>query len=132
MNALTGICLTRHVHGMLSMFEVIAEPNRRRILDLLCREQRSVNELVAALGLNQPAVSKHLKVLKDARLVEAEADAQRRVYRLRPEPLLELDSWLTPYRRFWSDRLDALGAHLDAMDEEPPSRKRGKKRRRKT
>lgn len=130
MNALTGICPVRHILGMLSLFEVIAEPNRRRILDLLCDQQRSVNELVEALGLNQPAVSKHLKVLKDAQLVEAETAAQRRLYRLRPEPLRELDAWLGRYRKFWSDRLDALGAHLDAMEDEP-SRKRGKRRRRK-
>ncbi len=109
---------------MLSLFEVIAEPNRRRILDLLCGEQRSVGELVDALGLNQPAVSKHPKVLKDAHLVEVEASAQRRLYRLSPEPLLELEAWLAPYRRLWSERLDALGAHLDRMDDAPP-RKRG-------
>lgn len=115
---------------MLSLFEVIAEPSRRRILDLLCAEQRSVGELVEELGLNQPAVSKHLKVLKEARLVEVEADAQRRVYRLSPEPLLELDAWLTPYRRFWSQRLDALGARLDRMEDARPRGARKRTRRR--
>jgi DNA-binding transcriptional ArsR family regulator len=111
---------------MLSTFEVVAEPTRRRILDLLCAQHRSVNELVSALGLSQPAVSKHLRVLKDARLVEAEIDAQRRLYRLRAEPLAELDAWIAPYRRFWSERLDALGRHLDAMPDKPE--KKGKKR----
>jgi DNA-binding transcriptional ArsR family regulator len=88
--------------------------------------------MVDALGLNQPAVSKHLKVLKDARLVEVEADAQRRVYRLAPEPLLELDAWLTPYRKFWSARLDALGAHLDRMEDAPARPRAARKTRRKT
>jgi len=116
---------------MVSTFEVVAEPNRRRILDLLCAERRSVGELVDALGLSQPTVSKHLRVLKDARLVEADVDAQRRLYRLCPEPLLELDAWLTPYRRLWSARLDALERHLDAMNDEPPrsrTRRRSKQR----
>jgi DNA-binding transcriptional ArsR family regulator len=111
---------------VLTAFEVVAEPNRRRILDLLCADARSVGELVDALGMNQPAVSKHLAVLKAARMVEVEVDAQRRVYRLRPEPLLELEAWLTPYRRFWSHRLDLLGRHLDAMPDlpSPPKKKR--------
>jgi DNA-binding transcriptional ArsR family regulator len=111
---------------MASTFEVVAEPHRRQILDLLFAEQRSVGELVDALGLSQPAVSKHLRVLKAARLVEAETDAQRRVYRLRPEPLRELDAWLTPYRMYWSDRLDALGQHLDRMSDGPSPKKRTK------
>jgi DNA-binding transcriptional ArsR family regulator len=98
---------------MLSTFEVIAEPSRRRILELLCAQDRSVGELVSALSLNQPAVSKHLRVLKDARLVESQAQANQRLYRLSAEPLLELDTWLTPFRARWSERLDALGTHLD-------------------
>jgi DNA-binding transcriptional ArsR family regulator len=98
---------------MLSTFEVIAEPSRRRILDLLCAQERTVGELVTALSLNQPAVSKHLRVLKEAQLVEAQASANQRIYRLRAEPLLELDAWLTQFRKHWSTRLDALGAHLD-------------------
>ena len=98
---------------MLDTFAVIAEPNRRRILDLLCREERSVSELVDELALSQPSVSKHLKVLREARLVHSEVSAQRRVYRLNPAPLVELDAWLEPYRRYWSERLDALGRHLD-------------------
>ena len=116
---------------MLSAFEVVAEPNRRRILDLLCSERRSVGELVDALGMAQPAVSKHLRVLKSARMVEVEAEAQRRVYRLRAEPLLELDAWLAPYRRYWSERLDALERHLDRMPNAPakPAKKHKQPRR---
>lgn len=98
---------------MLSTFEVIAEPSRRRILELLCTQDRSVGELVSALSLNQPAVSKHLRVLKDARLVESQAQANQRLYRLSAEPLLELDAWLAQFRARWSERLDALGTHLD-------------------
>ena len=97
----------------LSTFDAVAEPNRRRILDLLCGEERSVNDLVEHLQLSQPSVSKHLKVLREARLVAARVSAQRRVYRLNPAPLLELEAWLEPYRKFWASRLDALGQHLD-------------------
>jgi DNA-binding transcriptional ArsR family regulator len=100
-----------------STFEVLAEPTRRRILDLLRERERPVGELVHALPLPQPSVSKHLRVLRDAGLVVARADAQRRVYRLRPEPLRELDDWLAPYRRTWADRLVALERHLDTMGE---------------
>ena len=100
------------------MFDVIAEPNRRRILDLLRDEERPVGDLVAALRLSQPAVSKHLRVLRDAGLVEVRADAQRRLYRTRAEPLREIDEWLTPYRRAWRGRLDALARHLDEMPDE--------------
>jgi DNA-binding transcriptional ArsR family regulator len=98
---------------MLDTFAVVAEPNRRRILDLLCAEERSVSELVEELALSQPSVSKHLKVLREARLVHSEVNAQRRVYRLNPAPLVELETWLEPYRHYWSERLDALGQHLD-------------------
>jgi DNA-binding transcriptional ArsR family regulator len=101
---------------MLDAFAVVAEPSRRRILDLLCARDHCVGELVAALALSQPAVSKHLRVLKEAHLVEARASANQRFYRLTPAPLLELDAWLTPYRRMWARRLDALGDHLDALD----------------
>jgi DNA-binding transcriptional ArsR family regulator len=97
------------------MFEVLAEANRRRILDLLREDERAVGDLVSALRMSQPAVSKHLRVLRDAGLVEARIDAQRRLYRLRPEPLREIDEWLTPYRAAWRDRLDALERHLDTM-----------------
>jgi DNA-binding transcriptional ArsR family regulator len=93
--------------------EVLAEPNRRRILDLLLAEPRSVGELTGSLGISQPGTSKHLRVLRDAGLVSVRQEAQRRVYELRPEPLAELDAWLAPYRRLWAGRLDALERHLD-------------------
>src|SRR6478672_12764260 len=97
------------------MFEVLAEPHRRRILDLLREQDQAVGDLVSALGLSQPGVSKHLRVLREAGLVEVRADAQRRVYRLRTEPLREIDEWLTPYRVAWAKRLDALERHLDSQ-----------------
>jgi DNA-binding transcriptional ArsR family regulator len=97
------------------VFEVLAEPNRRRILDLLRDDERSVGDLVSALHMSQPGVSKHLRVLRDAGLVDVRVDAQRRVYRLRSEPLREIDEWLAPYRSQWRDRLDALEQHLDEM-----------------
>jgi DNA-binding transcriptional ArsR family regulator len=97
-------------------FAVLAEPSRRRILDLLRERERSVGELVLDLRLSQPGVSKHLRVLREAGLVNVRVDAQRRLYQLRPEPLAELDTWLEPYRRFWSGRLDALEAHLERRD----------------
>ena len=93
-------------------FAVLAEPTRREILDLLREGERPVGELVDWLGLSQPAVSKHLRVLRDAGLVEVRPDAQRRLYRLRPEPLTEIDAWLAPYRRLWSRSLDKLERHL--------------------
>ena len=104
---------------METVFEALVEPNRRRILDLLRDGNRPVGEIVSALGLSQPAVSKHLRVLKDAGLVVARPDAQRRMYELRAEPLNELDAWLAPYRQLWSERLDALERHLDSMPDEP-------------
>jgi DNA-binding transcriptional ArsR family regulator len=97
------------------VFEVIAEPRRRQILDLLRERERPVGELVEVLGLSQPGVSKHLRVLRDAGLVDVTADAQRRLYRIRPEPLQEIDEWLMPYRVAWRDRLDALERRLDDM-----------------
>ena len=98
---------------MQSTFAVLAEPNRRRILDELCQGERSVGELVERLSLSQPAVSKHLRVLREAELVASRVDKQHRRYRLRPARLAEIDAWLEPYRRFWAERLDALQAHLD-------------------
>jgi DNA-binding transcriptional ArsR family regulator len=94
-------------------FAVLAEPTRRSILDLLRSEERSVGDLVDELHLSQPAVSKHLRVLRDAGLVEAQVDRQRRIYRLRLEPLAEVDAWLAPYRELWTRSLDALGDHLE-------------------
>ena len=97
----------------LAALQVLAEPRRLQILDLLRGGERPVGELVDSLGLSQPAVSKHLRVLKDAGLVEARPDAQRRLYRIRPEPLEELDEWLASYRQLWSTHLDRLEEHLD-------------------
>jgi DNA-binding transcriptional ArsR family regulator len=101
--------------AMTAALDVLSEPSRRRILDLLRTEERAVGDLVAALGASQPAVSKHLRVLREAGLVEARVDAQRRLYRVRPEPLQEIDAWLEPYRRLWESRLDDLERHLDQM-----------------
>jgi len=98
---------------MASTFELVAEPMRRNILDLLRERERSVGELVAQIGLSQPGVSKHLRVLREAGLVEVRRDAQRRWYRLHAQPLAEIDGWLSPYREFWAGRLDALEEHLD-------------------
>ena len=102
---------------MTSTFDVLAEPTRRRILDLLRDDERPVNELVSTLKVSQPGVSKHLRVLREAGLVEVRVDAQRRLYRLRLEPLEEIDAWLAPYRRLWANRLDALERHLDDTEE---------------
>lgn len=103
---------------MAPPFEVLAEPNRRRILDLLRVEERPVGELVRELEVSQPAVSKHLRVLREAGLVTVRPDAQRRVYGVRPEPLRAMDEWLAPYRALWSERLDRLERHLDAMPDD--------------
>lgn len=100
---------------MAAPFEVLAEPNRRRILDLLLAAERPVGDLVAALSVSQPAVSKHLRVLREAGLVDVRTDAQRRLYRVRAEPLRAIDEWLEPYRGLWASRLDDLERHLDAM-----------------
>jgi DNA-binding transcriptional ArsR family regulator len=110
----------------MESFEIIAEPNRRAILSLLASSERSVGEIERQLGMTQPAVSKHLRVLRDAGFVEAQVDAQRRLYRLRPEPLKEVEAWLAPFRRLWSKHLDALERHLDRMDK--PSSPKGRKR----
>ena len=102
--------------GVESSFAIVAEPNRRAILSLLLSAERSVGELEHELRLSQPSVSKHLRVLRDAGFVESRVEAQRRLYRLRPEPLMELDAWLVPFRRFWSKHVDALEQHLDRME----------------
>jgi DNA-binding transcriptional ArsR family regulator len=99
-------------------FDVLAEPTRRRILDLLLERPHLVGELTDQLGLTQPGTSKHLRVLREAGLVRVRPEAQRRWYELRPEPLAELDAWLTPYRRLWADSLNALERHLDTMPDE--------------
>jgi DNA-binding transcriptional ArsR family regulator len=113
---------------MESVFEIIAEPNRRAILSLLASSQQSVGEIEQRLHLSQPTVSKHLRVLREAGFVEATVDAQRRLYRLRPEPLQELDAWLAPFRRFWSAHIDALEEHLDRMDPATPTEEQGEDR----
>ena len=112
---------------MESSFSVVAEPNRRAILSLLLSSDRSVGEIEQELRLSQPSVSKHLRVLREAGFVESRIEAQRRLYRLRPEPLMELDAWLGPFRRFWSKHIDALERHLDEMDHVPPVKGKKKK-----
>jgi DNA-binding transcriptional ArsR family regulator len=101
---------------MESVFDIIAEPNRRAILSLLVASQQSVGEIERQLRMAQPTVSKHLRVLREAGFVESTVDAQRRLYRLKPEPFQELDAWLARFRRFWSEHVDALERHLDRMD----------------
>jgi DNA-binding transcriptional ArsR family regulator len=111
---------------MESAFEIIAEPNRRAILSLLASSERSVGEIERHLRMTQPTVSKHLRVLREAGFVEAQVDAQRRLYRIKPESLKEVDAWLAPFRRFWSKHVDALEQHLERM--EKASSVKGKKR----
>ena len=123
---------------MESVFEIIAEPNRRAILSLLVSSPQSVGEIERQLGMSQPAVSKHLRVLRDAGFVESTVDAQRRLYRLKPEPLREMDAWLAQFRRFWSAHVDALERHLDRMnrdrmdhdrmDQKPPKKRKTKEK----
>src|SRR6202011_4439170 len=115
--ALTRICQVEYIKGMESAFEIIAEPNRRAILSLLVSSQQSVGEIERQLRMSQPTVSKHLRVLRDAGFVESTVDAQRRLYRLKPEPFQEMDAWLAQFRRFWSTQVDALERHLDRMDQ---------------
>jgi DNA-binding transcriptional ArsR family regulator len=112
-----------YIQRVESVFEIIAEPNRRAILSLLVSSQQSVGEIGRQLRMPQPTVSKHLRVLREAGFVESTVDAQRRLYRLKPEPLQEVDAWLAQFRRFWSAHLDALERHLDRM-EQATSRKR--------
>jgi DNA-binding transcriptional ArsR family regulator len=107
---------------MESVFEIIAEPNRRAILSLLVSSEQSVGEIERQLRMPQPMVSKHLRVLRDAGFVESTVDAQRRLYRLKPEPLQQVDAWLAQFRRFWSAHLDALERHLDRMDQTKPAK----------
>ena len=118
---------------MESVFEIIAEPNRRAILSLLASSHQSVGQIERQLRLPQPTVSKHLRVLREAGFVESMVDAQRRLYRLKPEPLQEVDAWLAQFRRFWSAHVDALERHLDRMDQSmdratPTKRKKARRR----
>ena len=111
------------------VFDIIAEPNRRAILSLLVSAEQSVGDIERQLRMTQPTVSKHLRVLREAGFVEATVDAQRRFYRLKPEPLQEVDAWLTPFRRFWSARVDALERHLDRMDQSRTTKRKTRRRR---
>ena len=112
-----------------SVFEIIAEPNRRAILSVLVSSQQSVGEIERRLRMSQPTVSKHLRVLREAGFVDSTVDAQRRLYRLRPEPFQEMDAWLAQFRRFWSVHVDALERHLDRMDQSTlTKKKKGKDR----
>jgi DNA-binding transcriptional ArsR family regulator len=116
-----------------SVFEIIAEPNRRAILSLLASSQQSVGEIEHQLRMTQPTVSKHLRVLREAGFVESMVDAQRRLYRLKPERFQEVDAWLAQFRRFWSAHVDALERHLDRMDGSTPRKPAStKKKARKT
>jgi DNA-binding transcriptional ArsR family regulator len=137
---LTGIYRTQYIKRVESVFEIIAEPNRRAILSLLVSSQQSVGEIERQLRMPQPAVSKHLRVLRDAGFVESTVDAQRRLYRLKPEPFREVDAWLAQFRRFWSAHVDALERYLDRLDPDrmdltkaaksaPAKKKTSKKRR---
>src|SRR6266850_2381860 len=132
--ALTRIFRVEYIKWVESVFEIIAEPNRRAILSLLVSSEQSVGDIERQLDMSQPTVSKHLRVLREAGFVESTVDAQRRLYRLNPEPLQELDAWLVPFRRFWSAHVDALERHLDRMDEstrakqKPSRRPRGRNR----
>jgi DNA-binding transcriptional ArsR family regulator len=120
---------------MGSIFEIIAEPNRRSILSLLGSSEKSVGEIEQQLRMSQPTVSKHLRVLREAGFVESTVDAQRRLYRLKPEPFQEMDAWLSQFRRFWSAHIDALERHLDRMghsrdDRSIPTKKNTVRKRR--
>jgi DNA-binding transcriptional ArsR family regulator len=125
-----------YIKRVESVFEIIAEPSRRAMLSLLASSQQSVGAIERQLRMPQPAVSKHLRVLREAGFVESTVDAQRRLYRLRPEPLQEVDAWLAPFRRFWSAHVDALERHLDRMEsidtneKATPTKRKTRRRRR--
>jgi DNA-binding transcriptional ArsR family regulator len=130
-SALTDIYPYTYILSMESVFSIIAEPSRRAILSLLASSERSVGDIEAELHLSQPSVSKHLRVLRDAGFVEVTVDAQRRLYRLKPEPFQEVDAWLAPFRRIWSGHVDALERYLDRMDAPVAKREKSKTTRRK-
>ena len=118
-----------YIKRVESVFEIIAEPNRRAILSLLVSSQQSVGEIERQLRMPQPAVSKHLRVLREGGFVESTVDAQRRLYRLRPEPFQEMDAWLAQFRRFWCAHIDALERHLDRMGQRRPDQSTPAKRK---
>src|SRR5437660_5159746 len=120
---LTRICLLKYIKSVESVFEIIAEPNRRAILSLLVSSEQSVGEIERQLRMTQPTVSKHLRVLREAGFVESTVDAQRRLYRLKPEPFRKVDAWLDQFRRFWSAHLDALERHLAPIAPSTPTMK---------
>ena len=126
---LTRICSVKHNKRMESVFEIIAEPKRRAILSLLASSQQSVGEIGRQLRMPQPTVSKHLRVLREAGFVESTVDAQRRLYRLKPEPFQEVEAWLAQFRRFWSAHVDALERHLDRMDQSTLTKRKTRGRR---
>ena len=115
---------------MESAFEIVAEPNRRAILSLLGSSQQSVGDIERQLGMSQPSVSKHLRVLREAGFVESTVDAQRRLYQLKPERFQELNSWIEQFRRFWTPHVDALERYLDRMDSPAPTKNKATKKRR--
>jgi DNA-binding transcriptional ArsR family regulator len=125
---LTRIFSVAYTKSVESVFQIIAEPNRRAILSLLVSSQQSVGEIERQLRMPQPTVSKHLRVLREAGFVESTVDAQRRLYRLKPEPLQEVDAWLAPFRRFWSAHVDALERHLDRMDQSTPTKRKTRRK----
>ena len=126
---MTRIYQLKYIKRVESVFDIIAEPNRRAILSLLVSSQQSVGEIERQLRMTQPTVSKHLRVLRDAGFVESTVDAQRRLYRLKPEPLQQVDAWLAQFRRFWSAHVDALERHLDRMDRSAPTKSTPTKRK---
>jgi DNA-binding transcriptional ArsR family regulator len=126
---LTRICSMEYIKNVESVFEIIAEPNRRAILSLLVSSQQSVGDIERQLRMPQPTVSKHLRVLREAGFVESTVDAQRRLYRLKPGPLQEVDAWLAPFRRFWSAHVDALERHLDRMDQSTLTKRKTRRRK---
>ncbi len=118
-----------HINSVESVFEIIAEPNRRAILGLLVSSEQSVGEIERRLRMSQPTVSKHLRVLREAGFVESTVDPQRRLYRLKPEPFQEAEEWLAPFRRFWSGHVDALERHLDRMHPSTSTKRKTRSRR---
>ncbi len=130
--ALTRIFRTEYIRSVESVFEIIAEPNRRAILSLLVSSEQSVGEIERQLRMPQPTVSKHLRVLREAGFVESTVDAQRRLYRLKPEPFQEMDAWLDQFRRFWSAHVDALERHLDRLEKATGKSEQSAPKKRKT